>query len=127
MSFVARLTPPPSPLLQTLSTSSPTTDKPGAPKRAKWLITITDGEDNRSSLGAADLLMIEQQHEGVGVVIVAVGDLTTEGTLSMLCDPEQRYGPGVFIKASEHEAGGLDNAFTKVQAIISQDIMVESY
>jgi len=95
-------------------------------ERKKWIVALTDGEDNRSQILQHDMIQrLKQANADSGIQLVTVGLAIEQGSQAhietkTLCEATAE---GVYIDASG--AGReLDEAFEKVADMLAEPALV---
>jgi hypothetical protein len=94
--------------------------------RKRWIVALTDGEDNRSRISQQDMIQqLKRANADAGIQLVTVGLAIQQGTQAhtetkSLCEATAE---GVYIDASG--AGReLDEAFAKVADMLAEPALV---
>ena len=88
----------------------------------RWIIALTDGEDNSSSIGYRALLSKIENLMGINVVIIGVGKLDTQ-KLEKLCEASDK---GKFIDVRSGVADAITEAFEEVTGMLTE-VEVEGF
>ncbi|KAI8611472.1 hypothetical protein BC830DRAFT_653608 [Chytriomyces sp. MP71] len=95
--------------------------------KQKWIIALTDGEDNRSRPESArDIERMLCANRGVGVIVITVGELRNEAEIrSQVVNPA---GPGKgFLFRSESSVEGISEAFGKAVRVMMGEVVMQDF
>ena len=92
-------------------------------RRKRWVICLTDGEDNSSRIPAPNLRE-KIVRTGVSLVVVGISlDADSRATIVDLCAASDK---GAYIDVTD-SSDQLQAAFATVAAMITQDVALEDF
>lgn len=91
---------------------------------SKWIVALTDGEDNGSKYGYRDVIA-RLKIVKTNLIIITVGTLPNRLNIKSICDNASLNGFGLLVEISTN-AQDIDKAFTKVSKILRGELHVES-
>ena len=94
-----------------LSTLKTVTAMPTKDGRNKWIIALTDGEDNASDSNAYEKILKLLRNSGVTLAVITVGDVPNAVEIEAACAASKNGGLFVSADASSE---GIKKAFGKV-------------
>jgi len=90
----------------------------------KWIIALTDGEDNSSTHSLDDVCTIVAKSD---VSLIIVGIMLNADYTPYINQLVNSSHHGVYINVEQDSAKKLDEAFAKVAEIISSDAQIEAF
>lgn len=91
-------------------------------ERDRWIVVLTDGQDNSSSINFSDLLK-DVAASKAGLIVIGVGSEVHVELLQQLSSAASK-GAFVFAEGSQRS---VDQAFQQVAAIIHGQVLLEEY
>jgi tetratricopeptide (TPR) repeat protein len=102
----------------------------GGSLRNKWIVALTDGADNRSSINDKDVIALLKANY-INLAIITIGTPSNENIIKQIAEAARINGNGHFIKIDTKNSSNNDNtiekAFNKVAQMISGQVVLESF
>jgi len=91
----------------------------------KWIIALTDGEDNQSKQHSVESLQVKAfQNPNVSLIIIAVGSFQGRDKLDSLC-AKTRFGRVIDVEDKSGVERAISAAFVEIASMM--DVGVETY
>lgn len=92
-----------------------------------YLIALTDGDDNNSSISPKKLSSIIESTY-LNMIIITAGSVSNENTIKQLCSScKKKGGKGIHIKADSNNRHDISHAFNNVVKILTGQLNIESF
>eukprot|EP01034_Spumella_vulgaris_P027036 gene27036-33697_t len=90
----------------------------------KWMIVLTDGEDNSSTKVTVDALCnnITRHGKSVSMIVIGVGSDVQTDVLTRIAKSSEK---GIYISAASGDKRSIDAAFAQVATLIQGEIVME--